>query len=680
MTTKPVSGPRCAALVGTYTSGKTTLMEALLHHAGAIGRKGTVREGNTVGDSSVEARERQMSVELNVAHCDYLGEPWTLLDCPGSIELAQESYNALMAADVAIVVADPEESRALTLAPLFKFLDDYDIPHMLFINKMDKASSRIRDVLSALQSVSSKPLVLRQVPIRDGDQISGFVDLASERAYKYNENSSSDLVQMPDTIKDRESEARQEMLESLADFDDTLLEQLLEDVVPPSDEIYNQLTKDLQDDLIVPVLLGAAEPGNGITRLWKALRHETPEASKTAERLAIPLGGEGFTATVIKTFYQAHTGKLSLARVWDGALAEGTAIAGERPSGLFRLMGGHSEKLGQASAGDVVGLGRMEDLQAGDLVTAKGRDTESGMAWPEPMKPVFSMAVAPVNRQDDVKLTGGIGRLIEEDPSLGLEHNPDTHQMLIWGQGEIHLRVAAERLKSKSHVEVTLSPPLTAYKETIRRGIKQHSRFKRQSGGHGQFGDVHVEIKPLPRGSGFEFSDSVVGGSVPKQYIPSVETGVKEYLGSGPLGFPVVDVAVNLYDGQYHSVDSSDQAFKTAGRLAMSEGMPQCDPVLLEPIFLVKISVPSDFTSRVHGLISGRRGQILGFDGKQGWQGWDVVQAHMPQSEIHDLIVELRSLTLGVGTYEFAFDHLQELIGKLADKVISARQSDDAAH
>ena len=410
MTTKPVSGPRCAALVGTYTSGKTTLMEALLHHAGAIGRKGTVREGNTVGDSSIEARERQMSVELNVAHCDYLGESWTLLDCPGSIELAQESYNALMGADVAIVVADPEESRALTLAPLFKFLADHDIPHMLFINKMDKASSRIRDVLSALQSVSSKPLVLRQVPIRDGEQISGFVDLASERAYEYKENSSSDLVQMPDTVKDREAEARQEMLESLADFDDTLLEQLLEDVVPPSDEIYNQLTKDLQDDLIVPVLLGAAEPGNGITRLWKALRHETPERRKTAERLGIPLGGEGFTATVIKTFYQAHTGKLSLARIWDGTLAEGTAIAGERPSGLFRLMGGHSEKMSQAVAGDVVGLGRMEDLHAGDLVTAKGRNTDSGMAWPEPMKPVFSMAVAPVNRQDDVKLTGGIGR------------------------------------------------------------------------------------------------------------------------------------------------------------------------------------------------------------------------------------------------------------------------------
>ena len=679
MTAKPASTPRCAALVGTYTSGKTTLMEALLYAAGAIGRQGTVAEGNTVGDASPEARQRQMSVELSVAQCDYLGDRWTLLDCPGSVELAQESYAALMGADVAVVVADPEEARALTLAPLFKFLADHDIPHMLFINKMDKATTRVRDVLAALQNVSSKPLVLRQVPIRDGEDISGFVDLVSERAYKYKEQGPSDLIQMPDTVKDREAEARQEMLESLADFDDALLEQLLEDVVPPSDEIYGQLTKDLQEDLIVPVFLGAAEPGHGITRLWKALRHETPEAAKTAERLGVPLGGEGFTASVVKTYHQAHTGKMSLARIWDGEVAEGVTVGGERASGVYKLMGGQNDKLPKASAGDVVGLGRLEEVRTGDLLTAKGRDDGSGMAWPETLPPVYSLAVSPVNRQDEVKLTSGIGKLIEEDNSLAMEHNADTHQMLLWGQGEIHLRIASEKLKSKYHVEVTVAPPQTAYKETIRRSHQQHSRFKRQSGGHGQFGDVKVEIKPLPRGSGFEFTNSVVGGNVPKQYIPSVETGVKEYLSSGPLGFPVVDVAVNLYDGQYHSVDSSDQAFKTAGRLAMSEGMPQCDPVLLEPIFLVKISVPTDFTSRVHGLISGRRGQILGFDGKSGWDGWDEVQAHMPQSEIHDLIVELRSLTLGVGTYQFSFDHLQELIGKLADKVITARQGPEAS-
>jgi elongation factor G len=247
--------------------------------------------------------------------------------------------------------------------------------------------------------------------------------------------------------------------------------------------------------------------------------------------------------------------------------------------------------------------------------------------------------------------------------------------MLLWGQGEIHLKLAAERLKSKYNVEVEMAPPLTAYMETIRKGTVQHSRFKRQTGGHGQFGDVQVEIKPLPRGQGFEFVNKIVGGAIPRNYIPAVEHGVKDYLERGPLGFPVVDVEVKLFDGQYHSVDSSDQAFKIAGRLAMSEGMPNCDPVLLEPIYEVTISVPSDFTAKIHGLVSGRRGQILGFEPRPGWTGWDNLKCYLPQSEMHDLVVELRSLTIGVGSFAWRYDHLQELSGKLAEKVIAERQA-----
>ena len=674
MTTKPVSPPRCAVLVGPYTSGKTTLLEALLFGAGAIHRKGSVPQGNTVGDASPEARDRQMSVEPNLAHCEYLGEQWSFIDCPGSIELSQDSRYALMAADVAILVAEPEPERALTLAPIFRFLEDFGIPHMLFVNKMDKATVRVRDLLEALQAVSPKPLVLRQVPIRDGEEITGFVDLVSERAYRYQDGKRSDLIEMPESIKDREGEARQEMLEYLADFDDSLLEQLLEDKIPASDEIYDQLTKDLQGDLIVPVFLGSAESSNGITRLLKALRHETPEPATTAERLQIPTGGEGFTATVVKTLHQAHTGRLSIARIWSGELKDNTSIAGDRLSGLFRMQGHEAQKVGEAGAGDLVALGRMDGLDSGDLVTLDSVEKSSDMRWPDTKDPVFSLAVAPLNRQDEVKLTASIGKLIEEDPSLSLEHNEATHQMLMWGQGEIHLRLAIERLKSKFNVDVESSPPMTAYMETIRRGVEQHARFKRQTGGHGQFGDVHVEIKPLPRGQGFEFTNNIVGGAIPRNYIPAVENGVKEYLSAGPLGFPVVDVSVRLYDGQFHSVDSSDMAFKTAGRMAMSEGMPKCDPVLLEPIYDVTIMVPSDFTNKIHGLVSGRRGQILGFEPKQGWPGWDELKCYLPQSEIHDLVVELRSLTLGVGSFSWRYDHLQELTGKLAERVIAERK------
>ncbi len=672
MTTRPGSSPRCAVLIGPYTSGKTSLLEAMLHGAGATHRKGSVVEGNSVGDSSPEARNRQMSTEPNFAHCEYLGERWFFIDCPGSIELSQDSRNALMAADVAILVAEPEIERILTLAPIFRFLEDYQIPHVLFVNKMDKASLRVRDLMSALQGVSPKPLVLRQVPIRDGEEITGFVDLVSERAYHYQEGKSSDLIEMPEAVKERESEARQEMLESLADFDDDLLEQLLEDKIPAPGEIYQQLTKDLQEDLIVPVLLGSADNANGITRLLKVLRHEVAGPDKTAERLGIPTGGP-FTASVIKTLHQAHTGRLSVVRIWDGAMEDGMTVAGERVSGLYHLMGGENQKIDKAEAGELVALGRLEEPQTSELLNAEGRHADSGMAWPEVKTPVFSLAVAPKNRQDEVKLTSCIAKLIEEDPSLSIEHNPSTHQMLLWGQGEIHLRLATERLKSKYNVDVETALPLTAYKETIRKGVTQHSRFKRQTGGHGQFGDVQVEIKPQPRGEGFAFTNSIVGGAIPRNYIPAVEHGVKEYLEKGPLGFPVVDVSVNLFDGQYHTVDSSDMAFKTAGRLAMSEGMPKCDPVLLEPIYEVTIAVPTDFTNKIHGLVSGRRGQILGFEPKAGWDGWDELKCYMPQSEIHDLVVELRSLTLGVGNFAWRYDHLQELTGKLAEKVIADR-------
>ncbi len=678
MTDTTPAPPRCAVLIGPYLSGKTTLLEALLFSAGAIHRKGSITEGNTVGDSSPEARAREMSVEPNFAHGEYLGESWSFIDCPGSVELSQDSRNALMAADVAVLVTEPEPERALTLAPIFHFLDDHQIPHMLFVNKIEKANVHVQDLLQSLQAVSQKPLVLRQVPIRDGDDITGFVDLASERAWRYNKDQPSEQIEIPDAIKAREGEARQQMLEFLADYDDELLEQLLEDQVPEPAEIYAQLAKDLQAELIVPVLLGSAENGYGIRRLWKALRHEVSGPSVAAERQKIP-EGEGFTAAVIKTLHAAHTGKLTMARVWRGSLKEGTPLGGERPSGLYAMMGGEAQKIATANAGDLVAFGRLEEVSTGDLLTEAGGDSESGILWPAVKSPVFALGVAPVNRQDEVKLSSAVQRLIEEDPSLAVEHNASTHQMLLWGQGEIHLKLAVERMKSKYNVDVEVERPLTAYKETIRKGIQQHARFKRQTGGHGQFGDVHLEIKPLPRSGGFEFIDKIVGGAVPRNYIPAVEKGIKDYMSTGPLGFPVVDISAKLYDGQYHNVDSSDQAFQIAGRMAMSEGMPKCDPVLLEPICEVTISVPQNFTNKIHGLVSGRRGQILGFEAREGWTGWDQLKCYMPQAELHDLVIELRSLTLGVGSFDWNFDHLQELTGKPAEKVIAARKEADAA-
>jgi len=315
LTSAQGKAPRCVALVGPYLSGKTTLLESILHVTGAIPRKGTVKDGTSVGDGSAEARARQTSVEISTATTEFLGDKWTILDCPGSIEFAQETRNALMAVDAAVVVCEPAIDKALTLAPILRFLDQHRIPHMLFINKMDAAPHRVAEILAALQEVSERPLVLRQVPIRDGDAITGYVDLVSERAYRYRPDQPSDQVPIPPAVTERERQARAQMLESLADFDDALLEKLLEDQIPPKEDIYKNLTGTLTRDMIVPVFLGAADKDHGVRRLMKALRHEAPPPDVSRDRLGLPKG-DGPLVAIFKTYHVPHMGKLSLARVW----------------------------------------------------------------------------------------------------------------------------------------------------------------------------------------------------------------------------------------------------------------------------------------------------------------------------------------------------------------------------
>ncbi len=670
------SAPRCVALVGPYLSGKTTLLEAMLFASGTTNRRGSVREGNSVGDHATEARARQMSTELNVANATYLGDKWTSLDCPGSVELLYEAQQAMLVADVVVVVCEPEVERAITVSALLRFLSRHNIPHMLIINKLDAANARVRDVLAALQGVSDRPLVLRQIPLRGEEaEITGYVDLVSERAYRYRPGQPSDLIPLPDDFWDREGETRTTLVEKLADFDDALLEQLLEDVQPSKEEIYKHLTQDFQRNLIVPVFVGAAGQDYGVRRLWKALRHEAPGPAETATRLGIAATGEPL-AQVFKTYHLPHTGKLSLSRVWRGPISEGNVLNGSRVAGVVHLLGAQHEKIAAAQLGEVVGLTRMEEIATGAVLTPSGK--AEALPQPELLQPVYGLAVHAEKRGDDVKLTGSIAKLIDEDPTLQLEQNAELREMVLWGQGDVHLQIAIDRLRNRHNLAVVGHHAAVPYKETIRRAAQQHSRFKRQSGGHGQFADCTIDVKPLPRGSGFTFGDKVVGGAIPRNYIPAVEEGIIEALVNGPLGFPVVDLAVDLLTGQFHAVDSSDMAFKTAGRQAIQEALPKCEPILLEPIDAVDISVPNAFTARAQRLISGRRGQILGYDAKPDWPGWDVVKAQLPRSELHDLIVELRSLTLGVGSFARRFDHMQELSGRPAEKVIQSRAQEAA--
>jgi elongation factor G len=663
--------------VGPFQSGKTTLLEAILARTGAITRAGGVDAGTSVGDASSEARRHKMGIALTAVTTSFMGDSYTFIDCPGSIEFAHDMRSALPAVDAAIVVCEADEKKLPQLQIILRELEELGIPRFLFLNKIDRANKRIRETLATLQPASRIPLVLRQIPIWNGDLIEGFVDLALERAFVYREHKASEVVTLDGGNLDREKEARFSMLEKLADHDDALMEQLLEDIAPPRDAVFDDLARELREGLICPVLLGSAMRENGVLRLMKALRHEAPGVTETAKRLGAASSKDAL-AYVFKTVHLQHGGKLSFARVLAGRLDDGAnvqASSGEagRVSGISALGVAQDNKRASAEAGETVALGKLDAIKTGDTVSSS-KTAPQALVHVEPLPPVLAIAVAAVDRKDDVKLGQALLRLNEEDPSLTMIQNPRTHDTVLWGQGEMHLRVALERLRDRFGVNVKSHPPAIGYQETIRKPITQRGRHKKQSGGHGQFGDVVLEVKPMPRGGGFEFHEKVVGGAVPRNYIGAVEEGVVDGLLRGPLGFPVIDVQVTLTDGSYHSVDSSDLAFRTAARIGVSEALPQCQPVLLEPIHIVEIVCPTEATAKINAILSGRRGQILGFDTREGWVGWDRVRAMMPEAEIGELIVELRSATAGAGSFTRQFDRMAEVTGRAADQIIAANR------
>lgn len=643
--TRNVGGTRSVALVGPYSSGKSTLFEALLDAAGAPVKR------------PADPRNRPMTTETRLGHCRYLGDDWSILDCPGSVEFAQETRAALAMVDIAVVVCEPNAAKAATVAPVLKTLREENVPHIVFVNKIDTLDGSVADTLSGLQAHASCPLVLRQVPILEGQAVSGYVDLMSERAYRYRKGQASELMQVPDAMRTEEQAALGTLVETLADRDDALLEKVLEDVKPTPEELYRDMRKDLLAGAVIEVLLGSAEHASGVRRLWKALRHDTPAPAETAGRKAVDPDGPAL-AQVFKTVYAGHTGKLSHARVWRGSIRDGATLGGTRLGGIYRFLHGELTKVPEAQPGDIVALGRLDGVATGATLSP-GTSAEP-LPFPQATPPVYAMAIATTDRRDDVKLSGALHKLAEEDSSLFITQGQDTGETVLHGQGEMHLLATVERLARNFGLKLTTRKPQVAYKETIRKPVQEHGRLKRQTGGHGQFADVKIEVAPRPRGEGFLFVDKVVGGAVPRNFIPAVGEAAEEATRKGPFGYPVVDIAVTLTDGGFHSVDSSDMAFKTATHIAMRDALAKADPVLLEPVDHVTISVPNDHTARAQRLLTGRRGQILRFAERDGWPGWDDVEALVPVAEMHDLIIELRSQTMGLGTFRGRFDHLAE--------------------
>jgi len=662
MAIRDTGSVRALALVGPTSAGKTALMEALLE--AATGQ--TVRPGE-VGDSSPEAKARGHSVELNLAGFDFMGDRYAVVDCPGSLEFCCETDAALAAVDLAIVVADPDPAKAVLLQPTLRELERLGVPHALFINKMDQARGTLGELLAALAPVSSAPLVARQIPTWHGDKITGYIDLALERCFVYRPGKPSELVDIPADLQQEEADARFHMLEQIADFDDELLEQLLSDVTPSRDAVFTDLVREMGEGLIVPVFFGSAQNGFGVRRLLKALRHETPPVSRAAERLGVTSG-----AYVLKTAYAGQSGKLAYARVFGAPLADGADLMladgqKSRAGGLSQVQGSALRKIGAAPVGEICAVGKVDHAVAGQILSTTGQpQIAHGAAAPR--RPLFAVALMAKNRNDDVRLSGALGKLVEEDPGLSLTHDAEQRQLLLAGQGEGHVRLALERLKRRYGVEIDTIQPRTPYRETIAKATTQRARHKKQSGGHGQFADVTIEVKPLPRGSGFVFQSRIVGGVVPKQWIPAVEAGVREGLTKGAMGFPVTDLEVTLTDGMTHAVDSSEMAFRTAGRLAIDEALRAAGATLLEPIEKLTVYSPSTSASNVTSALTARRGQILGLGPREDWRGWERIEAFLPQSERQDLIAELRGLTQGLGAFEADFDHMSELHGRLAEE------------
>lgn len=666
-------GARAVALVGPAGTGKTSLAEALLFASGAITRQGTIEAGNTVGDASPEARARRGSTELNLMHFDYLGDRFALVDVPGGAGFAADGLAALPAVDLAVVVLDPAPERAALAEPVLRRLDELGVPHAIFVNKIDTArADAVRDLIAQLQPMSREPLALRQIPIVAGEHVTGYVDLALERAWHYRPGAPSEPVAIPAELAELERTDRTRLLETLADFDDALLEMLLLDEAPDPAVVMADLAAETAGNKVVPVVFGSAVSDGGVRRLLKLLRHEAPGPERAAARVGLASGG-GFH--VFKVSNGGAMGRLALGRVFGAPLAEGDELfvgsAATRAGSIMAVQGEKIAKQASAAPGEVVAVARLEGARCGVLLPLKGAEFLGNAALAVPPRNA-TLAISTRDRKDDVKLSTALHRLCEEDVALAWTQDDATRETQLHGINDEHLTVVLGRLQRRYGVAVDSRAPRVAYRESIRRAATQRGRHKKQSGGHGQYGDVTLEVRPLERGEGFRFSDRISGGVVPKQWIPAVEAGVRDALERGPLGFPVVDVEVVLTDGSYHAVDSSELAFRIAGRMAMAEALAQAAPYLLEPVVKVAVDTPGGTGSKAGSALSGRRGQILGLLPHPEWARWERVEALLPEVALHGLDAELRSLSQGLAGFTAEFDHLAELAGRQADEVVKA--------
>jgi elongation factor G len=652
---------RNIAFVGPHHAGKTTLVEAILAKTGAVGRRGTVADGTTVTDHEPEDVAHVQSTSVGFAHFSSDGIDVTIADCPGFVDFAAETKAVLRGVDAAIVVIEADPQRVVHSKATVDYLESMRLPHLFVVDKMDRPGADFAGTVAALQDAYGRHVVAEQLPIGSSEQFSGYVDLAEMKAWTFADGSEVERA-VPPELESAARDARALLLEAMADFDDHLMEELLEGVDPDAEEIERDLFDECSHDQIIPVLVASGSTGTGVDALVRSMIKWFPSPA-TAEKTDVagtPIAADPagpVVAQVIKTAIHPQSGKLSIARVYSGTVKSDATLTdvnkdGEkvRLGGLYRLQGKKQEPISEAGPGSIVAFARLETVSTGDTLTSAGSATR--IAPIAPAEPVFAAAIKPKDRIDEAKISQMLGRIVDEDPALQLRRADVTHELLLLGAGEQHVSIAVERLARKYKVEVEVAAPAIPYLETITAGSEIHSRYKHQTGGHGQFGDVWLRFEPRERGAGVTFEDKIVGGVVPRQFIPAVEKGVREALAHGPNGNPITDLHVTLFDGAYHDVDSSEQSFKTAAGMGVRDALQKCGPVVLEPIVAVEVEVPNVYTSAVIQQLTGKRGQILGMNPAEQL-GVDVIEAHVPQVELARYITELRTATQGLGTYRW---------------------------
>ena len=674
---------RTVAFIAHGGAGKTSLTESILYKAGVTKRQGKVEDGTTVSDYAEDEVKRKISIRSSLTHCRWKEHALNLIDTPGYADFAGEVVGSLRVVDGAVVIVCAQSGIEVGTEKVWKYADEEKLPRLIFVNKMDGEDVSFLPLLEKARQAWGKGVVALQLPIEEGSGFRGIVDLLSMKAYLYQQEGGCEETEIPAEMASAAEERRKELIEHIAELDDELLEKYIEGESLSPDELKGGLRSGTLKGEIIPVLVGSALRGIGIGEMLDAIVELLPSPDEGE-----PLAGKGrgeeevfrhrkedepFTAFVFKTLFEPHLGSLILFRVYSGSLSSGTQVLNatkgteEKIGQVLVLQGKEKEEVGKVGPGDLVAVTKLKETSTGDtLCSQKAPIILQGIDFPEP---AISIAVKPKAKKDQEKLMTAMAKIKEEDKTFMTRIDHELSQTIISGLGELHLEVIIDELHNKFNVALDTEKAKVAYRETITRKARAQGKYKRQSGGRGQYGDVWLTVEPLKRGDGFEFVDKIVGGAIPAKYIPAVEKGVKEALQKGVLAnYPTVDLRVTLDDGTFHEVDSSDAAFQIAGSLAIKKALQEATPVLLEPIMNVEVAIPDEYLGNITGDLNGRRGRVMGTEPRRHAQ---LINAIVPLSDMDHYSTDLRSMTKGTGSYHMKLSHYEKVPPHISEKIIA---------